>query len=50
MFADDPEDRGSISGRVMPNTQKVEFDTSLLNTQHDKVRFKYKVSQSNNTV
>ena len=36
-------DRCSISGRVIPKTQKVVLDTSLLNTQHYKVRFKGKV-------
>ena len=46
VFAIDPGDRGSISGRVIPKTQKVVLDTSLLNTQHYKVRFKGKVEQS----
>ena len=40
------EDRGSIPGRVMPKTQKMVFDTSLLNTQHYNVRNKGKVEQS----
>ena len=39
-------DWGSISGRVIPKTQKVELDTPLLNTQYYKVRFKGKVAQS----
>ena len=39
-------DQGSISGRVRPKTQKMVLDTSLLNGQHYKVRFKGKVEQS----
>ena len=46
VFANDPGDRGSIPGRVMPKTQKMVLDTSLLNTQHYKVRIKDKVEQS----
>ena len=46
VFANDPEDRSSIPGRVIPKTQKTGFDTSLLNTQHYKVRIKSKVEQS----
>ena len=34
------------SGWVISKTQKVVLDTSLLNTQHYKVRFKVKVKQS----
>ena len=37
---------GSIPGRVIPKTLKMELDTTLLNTQHYKVRFKGKVEQS----
>ena len=33
-------DQGSISGRVIPKTQKMVPDTSLFNTQHYKVRIK----------
>ena len=33
-------------GRVIPKTLKTELDTTLLNTQHYKVRFKGKVEQS----
>ena len=36
---------GSISGRVIPKTQKIVLDTSLFNTQHNKVRFNSKVDQ-----
>ena len=45
-FANEPGDWGSIPGRVIPKTQKMVLDTSLLNTQHHKVRFKGKVEQS----
>ena len=41
-----PGDRGSIPGRVIPKTLKMVLDTSLLNTQHNKVRNKDKVEQS----
>ena len=37
---------GSIPGRVIPKTQKMVLDASLLNTQHYKVRIKGKVEQS----
>ena len=46
MFANGPEDWGSIPGRVIPKTQKMVFDPALLNTQHYKVRIKGKVEQS----
>ena len=46
VFANGPEDLGSIPGRVIPKTLKMELDTTLLNTQHYKVRFKGKVEQS----
>ena len=47
VFANGPEDRGSIPCRVMPKTfLKMALDASLLNTQHYKVRIKYKVEQS----
>ena len=39
-------DLGSISGRVIPKTQKMVLDASLLNTQHYKVWIKSKVGQS----
>ena len=31
VFANGPEDLGSIPGRVIPKTQKMVLDTSLLN-------------------
>ena len=43
VFANGPEDLGSIPGRVIPKTQKMVVDTSLLNTKHYKVRIKDKV-------
>ena len=46
VFANGPWDRGSIPGRVIPKTQKMVFDASLLNTQYHKVRIKGKVEQS----
>ena len=49
VFANGPEDRGSISGRVIRKTQKMVLDTALLNTQHYKVRVKGKVEQSRET-
>ena len=45
VFTIGPGDLGSIPGRV-PKTLKMELDTTLLNTQHYKVRFKGKVEQS----
>ena len=46
VFANGPGDWGSIPGRVIPKTQKMVLDASLLNTQHYKVRIKDKVEQS----
>ena len=46
VFVNIPGDRCPISGRVIPKTQKVVLDTSLLNTQHYKVRFKGKEEQT----
>ena len=46
VFANGPGDLGSIPDRVIPKTLKMELDTTLLNTQHYKVRFKGKVEQS----
>ena len=46
VFANGPGDLGSIPGRVIPKTLKMELGTTLLNTQHYKVRFKGKVEQS----
>ena len=46
MFANGQGDLASIPGRVIPMTLKMVLDTSLLNTQHYKVRIKGKVEQS----
>ena len=46
VFVKGPGDLGSIPGRVIPKTQKMVLDASLLNTQHYKVRIKGKVEQS----
>ena len=46
VFANGPGDHGSIPGRLIPKTFKMVLDTSLLNTQHYKVRIKGKVEQS----
>ena len=45
VFANGPGDQGSIPGRVIPKTQKIVLDASLLNTQHYKVQIKGKVEQ-----
>ena len=44
-FANGLGDLGSIPGHIIPKTQKVVLDTSLLNTQHYKVRIKGKEEQ-----
>ena len=46
MFTNGLGDWGSISGWVIPKTQKMVLDAALLNTQHYKVRIKGKVEQS----
>ena len=46
VFANGPGDLGPIPGLVIPKTQKMVLDTTLLNTQHYKVRIKGKVEQS----
>ena len=46
VFPNGPGDLGSIPGRVIPKTQKMVLDASLLNTQHYKVRIKGKLEQS----
>ena len=46
VFANGPGDLGSIPCRVIPKTLKMVLDTTLLNTQHYKVRLKGKVEQS----
>ena len=46
VFANGPGDLGSIPGRVIPKTLKMDLDISLLNTQQYKVRIEGKVEQS----
>ena len=46
VFANGPEDRCSIPGRDIPNTQKMVLEAALLSTQHFEVGFKGKVEQS----
>ena len=45
VFANGPGDRGSIPARVIPKTQKMVLDVTLLNTQYYNVRIKDKVEQ-----
>ena len=46
VFVSGPGDLGSILGRVIPKTQKMLLDASLLNTQQHKLGIKGKVEQS----
>ena len=46
VFANGPGDLSLIPGRVIPKTQKILLDSSLLNTQQYKVGIKGKVEQS----
>ena len=46
VFTDGTGDQGSIPGQVIPKTQKMVLDATLLNTQHYKVGIKGKVEQS----
>ena len=45
VFANSLGDWGSILDQVIPKTQKMVFDTFLLNTQYYKVRIMNKVEQ-----
>ena len=45
VFANGLADRGSILGRIIPKTQKIVLDASLLSTQHYTVRIKGKTFQ-----
>ena len=42
VFANGSGDQGSILGQVIPKTQKMVLDATLLNTQHYNVRIKGK--------
>ena len=46
MFTNCPGDWCSIPDQDIPRTQKMVLDTSLLNTQHNKVHIKGKMEQS----
>ena len=46
VFPNGPEDLGLVPGQVIPKTQKMVLDASLLNTQQYKVGIKGKVEQS----
>ena len=46
VFANGPGDQGSIPGRVIPKTQKMVLDPTLLNTQYYKIRIMGKLEQS----
>ena len=46
MFANGLGDQSSIPGRVIPKTQKMVLDATLLKIQHYKVKIKGKVDQS----
>ena len=46
VFANGPEDLGSVPGRVIRKTLKMVLDTSLLNSQQYDVCIKGKMEQS----
>ena len=46
VFANGQGDQGSIPGQVIPKTQKMVLDISLLKTQYYMVRIKNKVEKS----
>ena len=46
LFANGPGNQASIPGRIIPKTQKMLPDDTLLNTQHYKVWIKCKVEKS----
>ena len=46
VLVNNPGDQGSIPGRVIPKTQKMVFDATLLNPQQYKAHIKGKVEQS----
>ena len=50
MFTNGLGDQGSIPGRVIPKTQKMVRDATLLNTQHYKVGIKGKWCNSRNGI
>ena len=46
VLANGSGDKGSIPVPVIPKAQKIVLDSTLLNTQHYKIRIKGKVEQS----
>ena len=46
VFTNGPGDPGSVTGRVIPKTQKMVLDAALFGAQPYKVRIKGKVEQS----
>ena len=46
VFAYGRGDGGSISGRVIPKSQKMVLDAALLNAKHYKLRIKVKTEES----
>ena len=46
VFANGPADWGPVPGRIIPRTQKMILDATLLNTQYYKARIKGKVEHS----
>ena len=46
VFANGPGDLGSITDRVIPKTQKMVLDATLLNAQYYEVRIKGKMEQT----
>ena len=50
VIANSSGDQSSIPGRVIPKTQKMVLDATLLNTQYYKVRIKGKWSNPGNRV
>ena len=45
VFANGPGNLGLIPGQVIPKTQKMVLDASLLNTQYYKIKIEGKVGQ-----
>ena len=50
VYTNGPEDLGSIPDQVIPKTQKIVLDATLLNTQHYEVKIKGKWSNPVNGV
>ena len=50
VFTNGPGDWGSVPGRVIPKTQKMVLDPSLLNTQHIKGKVEQSKEKSSTTL